>query len=82
MAAKWEGGDLWVFAPQWSSGRSNSGNGSSKNPALTKRGRFNPNPTRANHPGCLIAKQAKEDKEKAKTDRRTFVFESRAKGNT
>lgn len=62
MAKPWEGGPNFVFAPQWSSGKSNAGQ--SKNPALTKRGRFNPNPTACGHVSCMIAAQSKRDKAK------------------
>lgn len=57
----------WVMAPQWSSGRSNDGASESKRygNAGMKRGnkyRFNPNPTRSSHPGCVIAQQSMKDK--------------------
>ena len=42
----WVGGEF-VKAPQWGSGRSNSGDGKKKygNAGMRKRNRFNPNPT-------------------------------------
>lgn len=64
---KWQGGTNFIYAPQWSTGRSNSGEGNKKfGSAAVKRGnsyRFNPNPTRCNHAGCQIAIQSKRDKE-------------------
>lgn len=64
MAKPWEGGPNFVFAPQWSSGKSNSGSGvkGKFGHAGTKRGRFNPNPTACNHPSCQIALRSKRDK--------------------
>lgn len=60
--SKWLGGPNFVYAPQWASGRSNDG-AARRRLNLTKRGRFNPNPTASGHPGCRIAAQSKADAE-------------------
>lgn len=41
----------------------NAGN-KSKNPAMTKRGRFNPNPTSCSHPSCQISARSRLDKKR------------------
>lgn len=60
--SRWQGGPNFVYAPQWASGRSNDGAGR-KRLQLTRRGRFNPNPTACAHPGCQVTARAKRDKE-------------------
>lgn len=63
MASNWVGGD-WVKAPQWGSGKSNSGDARKKyGNAGTKRGGFNPNPIRRNGNAlCMISQQAVANK--------------------
>lgn len=65
--SKWQGGPNFIKARQWGVGRTNSGEGAKKfGSAAMKRGntfKFNPNPTRCSHPGCMIAQQAKIDRE-------------------
>lgn len=63
MASEWQGGPNWIKARQFGSGKNNSGDANKRYGAAgTKRGRFNPNPTRSNHPGCRIAEQSRIDK--------------------
>lgn len=57
----------------------NSNSNYSKNSAMTKRGRFNANPTACNHPSCSIAARAKLDKKNADKNRRTLIFTSKAR---
>lgn len=57
----------------------NSGN--AKNPALTKRGRFNANPTVSGHPSCMVSNRSKSDKKASeKAARKVVVYKSKAKG--
>lgn len=59
-----------------------SGNAGSKNPHITKRGRFNPNGNvPCGHPSCVIAARAKKDKERyQKFGNPPKVYVSKAKG--
>ena len=50
------------------------------NPAMTKRGRFNANPTPVSHVGCIISAAAKKQKEKDHKVQRTVTYKSNAKG--
>lgn len=71
MASPWVGGTNFVMIKRGcNNGRKggvHSGNGSNNNLALNRRGRFNANPTRVNHPSCQIAAQSKKDKEVFRT---------------
>lgn len=59
----------------------NSGGAGAKNNAMTKRGRFNTNPTSCNHPSCMIAARAKTDKKiHEKAVRKVITFISNAGG--
>jgi len=63
---KWQGGDNFVYSPQWGSGQSRDGSQGKKkygDAAMRKRTRFNPNPTACSHPGCQIKARSKRDKE-------------------
>lgn len=69
MASKWEGGDNWVKAPQWSSGKANDTGHLRKKygNAGMKRGgtyRFNPNTVPSSHPGCTIKIKATEERKR------------------
>lgn len=63
--SKWQGGQNFYYAQQWGVGRTNDGAGKKKygNAGHRRRVRFNPNPTRCNHPGCQIALQSQRDRE-------------------
>ena len=75
MAKEWLGGEF-VWAPQWSSGKSNDGAYKKKfgNAASARKGRFNPNPTVANHPGCLISARSKADKKNYENSPRIIKY--------
>lgn len=64
--ADWVGGSNFIWARQFSSGRSNSGEAKKKfGPAcMRRRVRFNPNSqhVRHNHPSDLVGQQSARDK--------------------
>lgn len=69
MASNWIGGDNWIYAPQWSSGKTNDTGTIRKKygNAGMKRGntyRFNPNTVPSSHPGCTIKPKALEEKKR------------------
>ena len=65
MASEWQGGSNFILIKRGSSTSRHGGThdgASLKRLNLTKRGRFNPNPTPSGHPNCMIHAQAKRDK--------------------
>jgi len=70
MASEWVGGNNWIKVPRGSKisrhGGTNDGTAKKKygDAGMKNRARFNPNPTRSSHPGCVVAIKSKEDKEK------------------
>lgn len=78
----WEGGDNFYKRKKWNNGKMNSGDQKKKYGAAgTKRGRFNPNPTKCNHVSCLILQRAKQEKAAylKNSSRPVKVFRSKVK---
>lgn len=73
MASEWQGGPNFIKAKKWNNGVNNSGGGRKKYGAATmaRRVRFNPNPTRCGHPGCMISLQSRIDKKKYEEFKKT-----------
>jgi hypothetical protein len=71
--SKWLGGPNFVYAPQWASGRSNSGEFKKKYglAGTRKKGRFNPNVTACSHAGCQVAARSKLDKKAYQSSQET-----------
>lgn len=68
MATAWQGGDNFIKIKRGSNGRHGGvGDGSNKKKygaaGMKNRARFNPNPTRTNHVGCMILAASKVAKE-------------------
>jgi len=74
--SKWLGGDNFVYAPQWASGKSNDGNYKKKygNAATRKKGRFNANPTVCAHVSCQITQRSALDKKKYNESPRPVLY--------
>ena len=66
MSLGWEGGDNYVLVKRGSNNRMGGvGDGHvRKRQGLTKRYRFNPNPTACSSPSCIIHAQSQRDKKK------------------
>ena len=70
MASQWQGGDDFVLVKRGSSTSRAGGVGDGhvrKRQGLTKRYRFNPNPTRSSMPSCIIHAQSQRDKKNWET---------------
>ncbi len=77
MASQWQGGDNFILIKRGSSTSRAGGTGDGsalKRHNLTKRGRFNPNPTRSSHVSCAILAQSQRDKANYDFKNRPVLF--------